>query len=99
MSDLLHFMCWFACVFISAICVAGLTGDYWHSQSVAMSLLLPLCLSLTLGSFLFLGCWSLRAGWRSHASFMQSDSIAQVSQTSSAATRNENLGSSRCILD
>ena len=60
MSDFLHFLCWFACVFISAFCVAELTGEYWHFQSPAMSLLLPLCLSFMLGSFLFLGILKLR---------------------------------------
>ena len=99
MSDFCHFVCWFAFVFTSAICVAGLTGDYWHSQGAAMSLLLPLCLSLTLGSFLFLGFWKLRVGWRSYASLMQSNSMARVPQTNRATTRNANLRQSRFVLD
>ena len=99
MSDFLYFVCWFGCVFTSALCVAGLAGDYWQSEGAAMSLLLPLCLSLMLGSFLFLGFWKLRVGWRSYASLMQSDSIARVSQTNSAATRNVNPRPSRFILN
>ena len=91
MSDFIHFVWWFACVFASAICVAGLTGDHWYSQSAAMNFLLPLCLSLMLGSFLFLGFWKLRVGWRSFASIMQSDSMARVSETSSAAAENAKL--------
>ena len=79
MSDFLYFVCWFACVFTSAFVMAGLTGDHWHFQSAAMSLLLPLFLSLTLGSFLFLGFWKLRVWWRLYARLMQSDSIARVS--------------------
>ena len=78
MSDFLHFVCWFACVFTSALCVVGLAGNHWHFQSAAMSLLLPLYLSLMLGSFLFLGILKLRVGWRSHASLMQSNSIARI---------------------
>ena len=78
MSDFLHFVCWFACVFTSALCVAVLVGAHWQSQSVAMSLLLPLCLSLTLGSLLFLGLFKFRVGWRSYASLMQSGSMARV---------------------
>ena len=99
MSDFLQFVCWFACVFTSALCVAGFAGDHWHFQSAAMGLLLPLCLSLLMGSFLFLGLWKLRVGWRLVASVTQSDSIARVSQTSSAATRNVNLRPSPCVLD
>ena len=99
MSDFIYFVYWFACVFVSALCVAGFAWDYWHFQSAAMSLLLPLCLSLMLGSFLFLGFWKLRVGWRSSANLIRSDSMARVSQTSSAATRNANLCSSRCVLD
>ena len=99
MSDFIHCVCWFACVFTSALCVAGLTGDHWHSQSAGMSLLLPLCLSLMLGSFLFLGIWKLRVGWRSYASVTQSDSIARVSQTSNVATRHANLRPSWFVFD
>ena len=99
MSDFLQFVCWFARVFTSALCVAGFAGDYWHFQSAAMSLLLPLCLSLMLGSFLFLGFWKLRVGWRSFANLMQGDSMARVSQTNSAATRNVNPRPSRFILN
>ena len=99
MSDFLDFVCWFACVFASALCVAGLAGDHWHFQSAAVSLLLPICLSLMLGSFLFLGLWKLRVGWRSYASVTQSDSIARVSQTNSVATENVNLRPSRRVLD
>ena len=91
MSDFLHFVCWFACVFASALCVAGFTGDHWYSQSVAMSLLLPLCLSLMLGSFLFLGFWKMRVRWRSFASLVQGDSITRASQTNSATTKNAYL--------
>ena len=79
MSDFLHFVCWFACVFTSALCVVGLAGNHWYFQSAAMSLLLPLCLSLMLGSFLFLGFWKLRVGRRLYASLMKSDSMAQDS--------------------
>lgn len=99
MSDFLDFVCWFACVFASALCVAGLAGDHWHFQSAAVSLLLPICLSLMLGSFLFLGIWKLRVGWRSRASLTQGDSMARVSQTNSIATRNANLRSSWFALD
>ena len=99
MSDFIHFVYWFACVFGSALCVAALAGDHWHSQSAAMSLLLPLCLSLMLGSFLFLGFWKLRVGWRSFSNLMQGDSMARVSQTNSIATRNANLRSSWFALD
>ena len=99
MSDFRHFVCWFACVFTSAICVAGLAGDHWHSQSAAIILLLPLCISLTLGSLLFLGFWKLRVGRHSDASFMQSDSMVRVSQTNRAATRNANLRPTRFVLD
>ena len=99
MSDFLHFLCWFTCVFISALCVAELTGEYWHFQSAAMSLLLPLCLSFMLGSFLFLGILKLRAGWRSYASLMQSISIARISEADRVATRNSDLRPSRFVLD
>ena len=99
MSDFLHFVCWFACVFTSAICVAGLAGDHWHSQSAAISLLLPLCLSLMLGSFLFLGFWKLHVGWRSYASLLQSDSMTRGSQTNRAAARNAKFRPSRSVLD
>ena len=99
MSDFIHFVCWFACVFASALCVGGLAGDHWHFQGAAMSLLLPLCLSLMLGSFLFLGFWKLRGWWRSYASLMQSDSMARVSQTNSVTTRNANLRPSWFVLD
>ena len=99
MSDFLDFVCWFACVFASALCVAGLAGDHWHFQSAAVSLLLPICLSLMLGSFLFLGFWKLRVGWRSFASLMQSDSMARVSQTNSAATKNAKFRPSWFVLD
>jgi hypothetical protein len=99
MSDFLHFLCWFTCVFISAFCVAELTGEYWHFQSAAMSLLLPLCLSFMLGSFLFLGILKLRVGWRSYASLMQSNSIAGISEADRVATRNANLRPSRFALD
>jgi len=91
MSDFIYFVYWFACVFVSALCVAGFAWDYWHFQSAAMSLLLPLCLSLMLGSFLFLGFWKMRARWRSFASFVQGDSIARGSQTNSATTKNAHL--------
>ena len=99
MSDFLHFVCWFACVFASALCVGGLAGDHWHFQGAAMSLLLPLCLSLMLGSFLFLGFWKLRVRWRSSASLGEGDSMAWVSHASSAAIRNANLRPSRFTLD
>ena len=99
MSDFLHFVCWFACVFTSALCVVGLAGNHWHFQSAAMSLLLPLYLSIMLGSFLFLGFWKLRVGWRSYQSFMKSSSMTQVSQTNRAATQNAKFRPSRCILD
>ena len=79
MSDFIQFVCWFACVFASALGMAGLAGDYWHFQSAAMSLLLPLCLSLMLGSFLFLGFWKMRVRWRSFASLLQGDSIVRGS--------------------
>ena len=99
MSDFLHFLCWFACVFILALCVAELTGEYWHFQSAAMSLLLPLCLSFMLGSFLFLGILKLRVGWRSYARLMQSNSMARISEADRVATRNANLRPSRFALD
>ena len=99
MSDFLHFVCWFACVFTSALCVTGLVGDHWHFQSAAMSLLLPLCLSLMLGSFLFLGFWKLRVGWRSYASLAQGGLMARVSQANNAATRNADLRPSQYPLD
>jgi len=99
MSDFLHFLCWFACVFILALCVAELTGNHWHFQSAAMSLLLPLCLSFVLGSFLFLGILKLRVGWRSYASLMQSNSIARISEADRVATRNADLRPSRFALD
>ena len=78
MSDFLNFVCWSVCVFTSALCVAALAGDHWHYQSAAMSLLLPLFLSLMLGSILFLGFWKLRLRWRLYASLMQSVSVADV---------------------
>ena len=99
MSDFIRFVCWFACVFISALGVAGFAGDHWQLQSAAMGLLLPLCLSLMLGSFLFLGFWKFCVGWRSYANFMHGDSMARVSQTNRAATRIETLRPSRCVLD
>ena len=99
MSDFLHFLCWFACVFISALCVAELTGEYWHVQSAAMSLLLPLCLSFMLGSFLFLGILKLRVRWRLYASLMLGNSIARISEADSVATQNPNLRPSRFALD
>ena len=99
MSDFIHFVCWFACVFVSALCVAGLAGDHWHSQSAAMSLLLPLCLSFMLGSFLFFGILKLCVGLRSYASLMQSNSIARISEVDRVAIRNANLRSSRLALD
>ena len=99
MSDFLHFLCWFACVFILALCVAELTGEYWHFQSAAMSLLLPLCLSFMLGSFLFLGILKLRVGWRSYARLMQSNSMARISEADRVATRNANLRPSRFAID
>ena len=88
MSDFIHFVYWFACVFGSALCVAAFAWDHWYFQSAAMSLLLPLCLSLTRGSFLFLGFWKIRVRWCSFASLMQGDSLARVSQTNSATTKN-----------
>ena len=99
MSDFIHFVYWFSCVLGSALCVAAFAWDHWYFQSAAMSLLLPLCLSLTLGSFLFLGFWKLRVGRHSDASFMQSDSMVRVSQTNRAATRNANLRPTRVVLD
>ena len=99
MSDFLHFLCWFACVFILALCVEELTGEYWHFQSAAMSLLLPLCLSFMLGSFLFLGILKLRVVWRSYESLIQSNSIARISEADRVATRNANLRPSRFVLD
>ena len=99
MSDFFHFLCWLACVFTSALCVAGLTGDHWHFQSAAMSLLLPLYLSFMLGSFLFLGVLKLRVGWRSYASLMQSNSIPRISEADHVATRNADLRPLRFALD
>ena len=99
MSDFLYFVCWFGCVFTSALCVAGLAGDYWYSESAAMSLLLPLCLSLMLGSFLFLGFWKLRVEWRSYASLAQGGLMARVSQANNVATRNADLRPSQYPLD
>ena len=99
MSDFLHFVCWFICVFTSALCVAELAGEYWRFQSAAMSLLLPLCLSFMLGSFLFLGILKLRVRWSSYASLMQSNSIARISEADRVATRNSDLRPSRFVLD
>jgi hypothetical protein len=99
MSDFLHFLCWFTCVFVSAVCVAKLTGEYWYFQSAAMSLLLPLCLSFMLGSFLFLGILKLRVGWSSYSNLMQSHSIARISEADHVATRNVNFRPSRFALD
>ena len=99
MSEIFHFLCWFACVFILALCVAELTGEHWRFQSAAMSLLLPLCLSFMLGSFLFLGILKLRVGWRSYASFIQSNSIARISEADRVSARNANLRSSWLALD
>ena len=99
MSNFLHFVCWFACVFTSAFCVAELAGDHWESQSAAMSLLAPLCLSLILGSSLFLGFWKFRVAWRLYKSFIQNDSMVRVSQTNRVATRDANLRPSWFVLD
>ena len=99
MSDCLHFVCWFACVFTSALCVAGLGGDHWHSQSAATSILLPLCLSLMLGSILFLGFWKIRVGRPSYASLMQSASMVRIPQTKRVDTRDANLRPSQFVLD
>jgi hypothetical protein len=99
MSDFHHFLYWFACVFISALCVAALTGEYWHFQSAAISLLLPLCLSFMLGSFLFLGILKLCVGWRSYASLMQSNSIVRISEADPVAARNADLRPSQFALD
>ena len=99
MSDFFHFVCWFICVFTSALGVVGLAGDHWHFQSAAMSLLLPLCLSFMLGSFLFLGILKLRVGWRSYTSLMQSNSMARISEADRVATRNAYLRPSRFALD
>jgi hypothetical protein len=99
MSDFVHFMCWSACVFASALCVTVLAVDHWDSQSAAMSLLLPLCLSVTLGSFLFLGFCKFRKAWRRYTSPMQSDSMARVSQTNRAVTEATDFRLSRFVLD
>ena len=99
MSDFIHFVCWFACVFASALCVAGLAGDHWHFQSAAIKILLPLYLSIALGSFLFLGIWKLRVAWHSFATLMQSDSMARALQTSSTTARKANVRPSQCVLD
>ena len=99
MSNFRQFVYWFACVFSSALCVAGLDGDHWHFQSAAVSLLLPICLSLMLGSFLFLGFWKLRVEWRSYASLAQVGLMARVSQANNAATRNADLRPSQYPLD
>ena len=60
MSDFVYFICWFACINASALCIAGPFGDYLHFQSAVMSLLLPLCLSVLAGSCLFLMFLKLR---------------------------------------
>ena len=99
MSDFIHFVYWFSCVLGSALCVAAFAWDHWYFQSAAMSLLLPLCLSLTLGSFLFLGFWKLRVEWRSYASLAQGGLMARVSQANNAATRNADLRPSQYPLD
>ena len=99
MSDFLHFVCWFACVFTSALCVVGLAGNHWYFQSAAMSLLLPLCLSLMLGGFLFLGFWKMRVRWRSFARLAQGDSIARDSLTNTATTEKAYLRPSWFVLD
>ena len=99
MSDLIHFVCWVACVFTSALGVAGLAGDHWYFQSAAMSLLLPLCVSLMLGSFLFLVFWKLHVGWRSYASLLQSGSMTRGLQANRATTQNTKFRPSRSVLD
>ena len=99
MSDFIHFVYWFFCVFGSALCVAAFAWDHWYFQSAAMSLLLPLCVSLMLGSFLFLVFWKLHVGWRSYASLLQSDSMALGSQTNRTATRNAKFRPSPSVLD
>jgi hypothetical protein len=62
MSDFFHFVCWFVCVFTSALCMAMLTGDHLYFQTAARSIFLSLCVSLMLGSVLFLGIWKLCVG-------------------------------------
>ena len=99
MSDFIHFMCWSACVFVSALCVTVLAVDHWDFQSAAISLLLPLCLSISLGSFLFLGFYKLRNGWRRYTSPIKSDSMALVSQTNRVAAEATDFRPSRFVLD
>jgi hypothetical protein len=99
MSDLFYFLSWFACVFNSALCVAGLTRDHWHFESAATNFLLPLCLSFMLGSLLFLGLLKLRVEWRSYVSLMQSNSMARISETDRVAARNVNYRPSWFALD
>ena len=99
MSDLIHFVYWFACVFASALCVAEFAWDHWYFQSAAMSLLVPLCLSLMLGSFLFLGFWKICVRWRSLARLMKGDSIAWVSQANRPTTKKIHLRRLWFVLD
>jgi hypothetical protein len=99
MSDFFHFVCWFACVFASAIFIAGFIGDHWYFQSAAISLLLPLCISLTLGSLLVLGIWKLRALFSSYLGLTQGNTMVGLSHISRAATGNKNLKSSRFTFD
>ena len=99
MSNFFQFVYWFACVFGSALGVAGLAGDHLYFQSAAISLLLPLCLSFMLGSVLFLGILKLRVELRSYLSLMQSNSIARISEIDRVASRNANLRPSRFAID
>ena len=99
MSDFINFVYWFACVFASALCVAGFAWDHWYFESAAMSLFLPLCISLMFGSFLFLGLWRFRLGRCSYPSLLQTDAVERISQTNNIARRNANLRRPRRVLD
>jgi hypothetical protein len=93
MSDFVHFLGWLVCVFVSALGVAGLAGDYWHFQSPSTSILLPLCLSFMVGSFVFLGFWKIRVWRRRYANLIRSNLIACNSNAISALPRSVNLRS------
>ena len=97
MLDFLQFLYWVACVFVSVLCVAGFA--WGHSQSAAMSLLLPLCLSITFGSFLFLGLWKFRTWWHSRSRLAKDGSTEGLSQINSSPTENAGPKSSWLVFD
>jgi hypothetical protein len=78
MSDFFQFVCWFACVFVSALCIAGFTGNYSNFQSEAVIILLSLCLSVILGSSVFLGFLGLRDRWNSYERLTQHNTVGRT---------------------